>query len=122
MCSYLPSALGGSAAPAPAAGTSASAAPKPKGKASEAERKFARGRWAFWIGAGAAMVGYLLAAGIVRIELGEEDVEFDDEDEEGQGEMDDDVEEEDERAEGIAKELVEEDGEETGAEGQKEKA
>ena len=95
--SYLPTSLGG----APA---SAEESAKPKPKKSEAERKFARGRWAFWIGAGAAMVGYLLAAGIVRIELGDGD--------EAEWVEDDEEEEGDEEVEGIASELVADDDDE----------
>lgn len=96
--SYLPTSFGG----APATAEEAANA-KPKPKKSEAERKFARGRWAFWIGAGAAMVGYLLAAGIVRIELGGEDDEEWDEDDDEEGD--------DGGVAGIASELIDDDDE-----------
>jgi sorting and assembly machinery component 37 len=101
--SYLPTSLGGVPAKESIEGGADSASrAKAKPKKTEAEKRFDRGRWAFWVGAGAAMVGYLLAAGIVRIELGEEG-EWEEEEKEGEdevevemdeGEDDDDDEEE----------------------------
>lgn len=52
-----------------------------KRKKSDAEKRFERGRWAWFATAGIAMVGYLLASGVVRIEFGGDEVEEEEEEE-----------------------------------------
>jgi hypothetical protein len=57
------------------------------------ERKLARGRWAWYIGAVGSMVGYLLLSGLVKVDFG------------GAAFEEDDEEEEEERIEEIAEEI-----------------
>lgn len=61
---------------------------------SAAEKRFERGRWAWFVGAGIAMVGYLLASGVVRVEFGNEQAPSDDEDEDEEEDGDADQEDE----------------------------
>lgn len=57
-------------------------------KKSDTEKRFERGRWAWFAGAGVAMVGYLLVSGVVRLEFGDgEESEDGEEDDGDQGEI-----------------------------------
>lgn len=53
-----------------------------KRKKSETEKRFERGRWIWFASAAVAMVGYLLASGVVKVEFGDEEEEVEVEDEE----------------------------------------
>lgn len=70
----------------------AGADPDEVAKAKQKEQQFAWGRYAWFAGAGIAFITYVLSSGILAIDFGGDDLEYDEEEEEGGFTFEDDEE------------------------------